>query len=279
MKTQQQTIPVLGFGVYALDPATTRRAVEDALATGFRHVDTAQSYANESDVGAALAAFGLPRDDVFVTTKITPRNFAPGALVPSVEASREALGVDYIDLTLIHYPSPWDEIPMEVYLEQLAEAQARGMTRQVGVSNFTIAQMIRAEEILGAGNVATNQVEIHVYHQNPKVVAHCRARAIPATAYCALARGMVFGIPEARLGPHRTLLDLADKHGATVSQICLAFLIAEGHVTLSTTIDPEQMRDNLAARNVALDASDMAALRGMDRGKRIVEMPYFPDFD
>lgn len=274
-----QTIPVLGFGVYALPPSVTRKAVEDALDVGYRHVDTAQSYANEAEVGAAVSASGLPREEVFLTTKITPRNFAQGALVPSVEASRDALGVACIDLTLIHYPSPWDEIPMEVYLEQLAEAQSRGLTRLVGVSNFTIAQMSRAEAILGRGNVATNQVEIHVYHQNRKVVDHCRTLGIPTTAYCALARGMVFGIPEARLGPHRTLLALAEKHGATVSQICLAFLIAEGHVTLSTTNDPDQMRDNFAARDVMLDAGDMACLRAMDRNKRIVEMPYFPDFD
>lgn len=270
---------MLGFGVYALDPATTRRAVEDALAAGFRHIDTAQSYANEADVGAAFAASGLHRDEVFLTTKITPRNFGAGALGPSVEASRDALGVDQIDLTLIHYPSPWDEVPIEVYLGQLREAQDRGLTRMIGVSNFTVAQMIRAEEILGHGNVATNQIEIRVYHQNPKVVAHSRARAIPATAYCALARGMVFGIPEARLGPHKTLLTLAEKHDATVSQICLAFLIAEGHMTLSTTTDPDQMRDNVAAGDVALTAEDIALLRAMDRGKRIVAMPYFPDFD
>lgn len=272
-------IPMLGFGVYALDPSTTRKAVADAIATGFRHVDTAQSYGNEGAVGEAIRAAGLPAGDVFVTTKVTPRNFAAGKLVPSLRQSRDALGVECIDMALIHYPSPWDEIPMQVYVDQLAEAQAQGLTRLVGVSNFTVAQMEVAERILGQGNLATNQVEIHVFHQNPRVVAHCRERSIPATAYCGLARGTVFGVPEARLGPHPTLLSVADKHGATVAQIALAFLMHEGHVTLSTTIDPGEMEGNLGAANVALDSEDMAALRTLDMGKRIVDTPYFPIFD
>jgi 2,5-diketo-D-gluconate reductase B len=273
------TIPAIGFGVYALDPPTTERAVSEALSAGYRHIDTAQSYGNEVACGAAVRATGIARDEVFITTKVTPRNFAANTLVPSIRESGDHLGVDVIDMALIHYPSPWDEIPMEVYISQLGEAQEMGIVRLIGVSNFTRAQMDRAAEILGPGRLATNQIEIHVFHQNRKVVDHCRAMGIPATAYCALARGMLFGVAEAKLGPHPSLLSIARKHGASVAQIGLAFLLAEGHVTLCTATDPTQIKENFAASNVELAADDMAELRKLDMEKRMVDMPYFPIFD
>ena len=273
------TIPAKGFGVYALDPSMTERAVVEALSAGYRHIDTAQSYGNEQACGAAVRASGLSRDDVFITTKVTPRNFAANRLVPSLRESADRLGVDVIDMALIHYPSPWDEIPMEIYMSQLGEAQESGIVRLLGVSNFTCAQMDRAANILGSGRIATNQIEIHVFHQNLKVVNHCRGMGIPATAYCALARGMLFGVAEAGLGPHPTLLSMAKKHGASVAQIGLAFLLAEGHVTLCTATEPAQIRDNFAASDVELDTVDMSELRKLDMGKRMVDMPYFPIFD
>ena len=279
MSKTNGAIPLLGFGVYALAPDVTELAVGRALEAGYRHIDTAQSYKNEAACGAAVAASDLPRAEVFLTTKVTPRNFAVGKMLPSLRQSADRLGVDCIDLVLIHYPSPWDELPLEVYIEQLGEAQEAGLAAQIGVSNFTRAQMDRTVEILGPGRLATNQVEIHVYHQNRKVVDHCRKLGIPATAYCALARGMLFGIPEAGLGPHPLLLELAAKHAASVAQIGLAFLLAEGHVTLCTATDPEQIADNFAAGSLRLDAQDLASLRGLDMNKRIVEMPYFPIFD
>lgn len=272
-------IPPKGFGVYGLDPSMTEWAVAEALSAGYRHIDTAQSYGNEAACGAAVRASGLTYDDVFITTKVTPRNFAANMLVPSLRESGDRLGVEMIDMALIHYPSPWDEIPMEVYISQLGDAQESGLVRMIGVSNFTRAQMDRAAEILGPGRLATNQIEIHVFHQNRKVVEHCRAMGIPATAYCALARGMLFGVAEAKLGPHPTLLSIARKHDASVAQIGLAFLLAEGHVTLCTATEPAQIRDNFAASDVELDAVDMGELRRLDMEKRMVEMPYFPIFD
>jgi 2,5-diketo-D-gluconate reductase B len=272
-------IPPKGFGVYGLNPSITECAVAEALSAGYRHIDTAQSYGNEAACGAAVRASGLSYDDVFITTKVTPRNFDANKLVPSLRESGDRLGVDMIDMALIHYPSPWDEIPMEVYISQLGEAQERGIVRLIGVSNFTCAQMDRAAEILGPGRLATNQIEIHVFHQNRKVVEHCRAMGIPATAYCALARGMLFGVAEAKLGPHPKLLSIAKKHGASVAQIGLAFLLAEGHVTLCTATEPTQIKDNFAASAVELDAGDLAELSRLDMGKRMVDMPYFPIFD
>ena len=277
--TTANGIPVSGFGLYALGPDIAIRAVSSALEAGYRHIDTAQSYGNEAACGEAIAGSGLPREEVFVTTKVTPRNLAPGRMLPSVRESCENLRLDMIDLVLIHYPYPWDLIPMETYLEQLGELHEAGVARMVGVSNFTIAQMDLAEKMLGKGGVATNQVEIHVFHQNRPVVEHCRRLGIPATAYCALARGNLFGSPKERLGPHPTLVEIAAKHSATVAQIGLSFLLHEGHVTLSTTIDTDQISSNLKARELALDDEDMYRLRAMDMRKRIVDTPYFPIFD
>ena len=272
-------IPVSGFGVYALDARTTEKAVSDALEAGYLHIDTAQSYGNEAACGAAIAASGLSRDQFFVTTKVTPMNFGAGLMAPSVRASCDALGVDQIDLLLIHYPSPWDMVPFDIYIDQLGAVRDAGLTRKIGVSNFTIAQMNAAEKILGAGSLATNQVEIHVFNQNRKVADHCKVGGIPATAYCALARGGLFGEPAAKFGPHPTLQAMAGKHDATIAQIGLAFLRGEGHVTLCTATAPHLIKSNLAAETLHLDAADMAALRLLDRGKRLVDTVYFPIFD
>lgn len=277
--TEVNDIPIAGFGVYALTPAETRMGVSLALEAGYRHIDTAQSYQNEADCGIVIEQSGLPREDVFVATKVTPRNFAAGKMLGSVEQSRDNLRTDAIDLVLLHYPYPWDQIPMAVYLEQLADVHQAGLARMVGVSNFTIAQVEFARKFLGNIEIATNQVEVHVYMQNWLVAEHCRNVDIPLTAYCALARGTLFGVPEANLGPHPTLTEIAEPHDATVAQIGLAFLYHEGHIALSTTLDKEQIESNFAALNVDLSDTDMKRLRALDMNKRIVETPYFPIFD
>ena len=272
-------IPKAGYGVYALDSDETRKGVSLALEAGYRHIDTAQSYANETDCGIVIEQSCLPRDDIFITTKVTPQNFGAGQMFGSVEQSRENLRVDAVDLLLLHYPYPWDQIPMEVYLEQLAEVHEAGLANRVGVSNFNIAQVTFAHEFLGSIKVATNQVEIHVFMQNRPIVEYCREAGIPMTAYCALARGNLFGIPEANLGPHPVLAELADSHDATIAQIGLAFLYHEGHIALSTTTNKEQVESNFAALNLVLSETDMDRLRALDMNKRIVETPYFPIFD
>ena len=272
-------IPIMGFGLYALSPETALPAVTAALECGYRHFDTAQSYGNEDACGIAIERSGLPRSEIFVTTKVTPRNYPAGRMLGSVKASLDRLRCSCVDMLLIHYPSPWNEVPIEVYLGQLLEVQQAGLARLIGISNFTIAQTDRAVELLGKGNVATNQVEIHVFMQNRPIVDHCRRLGIPTTAYCALARGTVFGAPEAGLGPHATLLDIARAHAATVGQVALAFLLHEGHVVLSTTTETKQISENFGARDVHLTPADMERLRMLDLKKRVVEWPYFPVFD
>ncbi len=277
--TSSNVIPKAGYGVYALTPADTQKGVSLALEAGYRHIDTAQSYHNEKDCGRVIEQSGLLRPDVFVTTKITPRNFATGMMTASVQRSLEDLRLDQIDLVLIHYPYPWDQIPMEVYLTQLAEVHEAGLAKMIGVSNFNIRQIEFAQEFLGDIEIATNQVEIHVFMQNRPIVDYCRSVGIQMTAYCALARGNLFGVPEADLGPHPVLMEIANDHDATIAQVGLAFLYHEGHVALATTTEKDQIKSNYDAINLSLSDADMDRLRGLDMNKRIVETPYFPIFD
>lgn len=272
-------IPRAGFGVYALDSDETRRGVELALEAGYRHIDTAQSYKNEADCGLVIKESGIPRDDVFITTKVMPGNLLAGRMFGSVEQSLENLRVETVDLLLIHYPYPWDQVPMEVYLSQLVDVFDAGLATRVGISNFNIAQTQFAKSFLSPIQIATNQVEIHVFMQNRPIVNYCRDAGITLTAYCALGRGTLFGEPNSMLGPHPVLVDIAKKHSAPINQIGLAFLYHEGHVALSTSIVGEQIRSNIAANQIQLSDEDMERLRALDLNKRIVESPYLPVFD
>lgn len=272
-------IPRAGFGVYALNSDETRQGVELALEAGYRHIDTAQTYRNEADCGLAIERSRLSRDDIFITTKVAPDNLRAGRMLDSVKGSLEHLRVDTLDLLLIHYPYPWDQVPMEVYLSQLADVYDAGLTKRIGISNFNIAQTKFAKSFLAPIPIATNQVEIHVFMQNRPIVEHCRNAGITLTAYCALGRGTIFGVPEVKLDPHPVLLELAKAHEAPINEIAIAFLYQQGHVALSTSIVKEQIRSNISAMQIQLSNEDMKRLRTLDLNKRLVEWPYLPIFD
>lgn len=177
-------MPNLGLGTFRLTGQPLRDSLLQGLELGYRHIDTAQIYANEAEVGQLMRESGEPRQDIYLTTKVWTSEFGPGKVIPSLEVSLEKLGTDYLDLALIHWPSPKDEVPMTVYLEQLAEAKARGLTREIGVSNFTVAQLKQAIDILGPGAIAHQQVEIHPLLQNRKVVEFCKDHASPSPPIC-----------------------------------------------------------------------------------------------
>ena len=168
-------------------------SVRNALEVGYRAIDTAQIYGNEAEVGQAIADSGVPRDEIYLTTKIWITEFKREALLANLRTSLEKLRTDHVDLTLIHWPSPNGkvDVPMEEYLTALAEAKARGLTKEIGISNFTIAQTRKAIGILGAGAIATNQIEIHPYLQNRLLVKFLQDNGIHITAYMSLAYGEV----------------------------------------------------------------------------------------
>lgn len=262
-------IPQIGYGTWTRSGDAARACVRAALEAGYRHIDTAVGYGNEAEVGAALAEVRLARAEVFVTTKIPPDHLGPGMVRPLVERSLEKLRTDQVDLLLVHWPS--QTYAMEDYLAQLAEVFDQGLARYVGVSNFTTAQIDKAMALLAPRTIATNQVEIHPLMQNRAIVAHCRRCDIPLTAYAPLARGAVAKVPE--------IVAIAAAHGATPGQVALAFLMAEGFVVIPTSSRRERIVENFGALGVTLTAAEIATMRGLDRGRRLVSPAWAPDWD
>jgi 2,5-diketo-D-gluconate reductase B len=218
-----------------------------------------------------MSESGVPRQDIYLTTKVWTSEFGPGKVIPSLEVSLEKLGTDYLDLALIHWPSPQDEVPMAVYLEQLAEAKARGLTREIGVSNFTVAQLKQAIEILGPGAIAHQQVEIHPLLQNRKVVDFCQAHGIAITAYMPLAYGKVLAEP--------LLMEIGQRHGVSAAQVSLAWLLAQGMTVIPSSTKRENLAANLAALKVRLSSDEMAAIATLDRGERCANPDFAPNWD
>lgn len=264
-------IPQVGYGTWQRDGVKCFRGVMDALDVGYRHIDTAEGYKNEEFVGAALAESGLKPDEVWVTTKVAPESFGPGQIRPHVEASLEKLRRDTVDLLLLHYPSIDDEYEIEDYMAQFAEVYDAGLTRHLGVSNFTIRYIDRALELLGDRKLITNQVELHPFMQNRPIVAHCQQKGIPITSYSPLARGAV--------AEDEVLIDIAEEQEATPAQIALAFLMAEGYVVIPSAGSRARIAENFAAQDITLSDDDMARIRALDRGMRLVNGPWCPDWD
>jgi len=270
--TNKYNIPAIGFGTFDRRDEVGVRVITHALELGYRHLDTAQSYDTERECGEALRRSGLKRSEVFLTTKVTGANCAAGKLIPSLERSAENLGVDAIDLTLIHWPvTPAGRLDMRTYLTELAEAQARGLTRLIGVSNFTIADLDEAKTILGPGRLANHQFERHPFLQNQKLVNYCQYNGISVTCYLPLARGRCAGDP---------VIDrIAARHGATPHQIALAFSLNQGLIVIPTSSKHERIAENFAARDIVLSPDELAALAGCDRAERQINPAWSPAWD
>jgi 2,5-diketo-D-gluconate reductase B len=189
------SVPAFGLGTFRLQGQVVIDSVRNALDLGYRVIDTAQIYENEAEVGQAIAASGIARQELFITSKIWIANFAKDRLIDSLKESLRKLQTDYLDLTLIHWPSPEDQVPVAEFMGALLEAKRLGLTRQIGVSNFTIELMQQAIAAVGADNIATNQIELHPYLQNRKVVEFAQSQGIQITSYMTLAYGEVLKDP------------------------------------------------------------------------------------
>ena len=271
MRKNRFGMPLMGLGTYGRRDEAGIAAMLAALDIGYRHLDTAQDYYNERECGEALRRSGLPRADVFVTTKIAPRNFGPGLLIPSLRRSLDELGLDQVDLTLIHWPSAREQVPLATYLTQLAEARSLGLTRHIGVSNFTIDLLTRARAILGDIPIANNQVEVHPYLQNRKLVDFCDRAGIPVTAYQPIAKGTLKGDP--------VLEPLAAARGCTVEQLAIAFAFARGLAAIPASSQPARLASNFAAQDVVLTSDDLASIASVDRGTRRINPATAPEWD
>ena len=252
-------IPQLGFGVFQIPPEETRTAVETALELGYRHIDTAAAYRNEEGVGDALAATGLGRDDVFITTKLL-MNSAQGydLALEAFEESRERLGLEYVDLYLIHWPAP-----THLYLETwraFEKIHAVGGARSIGVSNFRIEDLERLEheaELLPT----VNQIELHPNFQQAELRAWHDDHGVATEAWSPLAQGALLDDP--------TIETIAAHHERTPAQTILRWHLQLGNVVIPKSVTPERIRENLGLFDFELSEDDLAAIARLDNGERI----------
>jgi 2,5-diketo-D-gluconate reductase B len=259
--TMQDKIPAIGLGTFRLQGQVIIDSVRTGLELGYRHIDTAQIYGNEAEVGTAIAESGIARNELFVTTKIWTANLAGDKLIPSLRESLEKLRLEQVDLALIHWPSPHDEVPVAEYMTALLEAKRAGLTRQIGISNFTIRHMQQAIDAVGAQEIATNQVEIHPYLQNRAVVRCAREQGIHLTAYMPLAYGKVMKDP--------VIARIAERHGATPAQVALAWSLQQGFAVIPSSTRRENLAANLLAARITLSEGELAAIAALEANGRI----------
>lgn len=254
-------LPAFGLGTFRLKGQTVVDSVRTALELGYRAVDTAQIYGNEAEVGQAIAESGVPRDQVYITTKVWIDALGRDALAPSLEESLRKLRTDHVDLALIHWPSPKGAVPLEETLAALMQARERGLTRAIGLSNFTVALSRQAIAAVGAQAIATNQVEISPYLQNRALAEFSRQAGIHLTSYMTLAYSKVLADP--------VLERIAAAHGATTAQVALAWALRQGYSVIPSSTRRENLQSNLKALTLQLDEADMAAIAALDRNERL----------
>lgn len=264
-------MPQLGLGTFRLQGPQAIDSVRNGLELGYRHIDTAQIYGNEEEVGSALAVSGVPRGEVFVTTKIWTANLGGEVLIPSLKESLRKLRLDQVDLTLVHWPSPGKEVPVRESMQALLAARDLGLSRAIGISNFPVALMREAVDAVGAANIATNQVELHPYLQNRSVAAAARELGIGITAYMPLAYGKVLDDAAVKA--------IAARIGATAAQVTLAWLMAKAYTVIPSSTKRANLESNLGSTGITLALEDIAAIDALDRGGRLVSPEFAPEWD
>ena len=261
-------IPVLGLGTWTLHGDQCRSLVEHALAVGYRHIDTARMYDNEEAVGAGIRASAVPRGEVFLTTKVWWTDLAPADFERSAEGSLRRLGLDYVDLLLIHWPNP--RIPLERTIGALNRVKERGLTRHVGVANFP-TRLLRQAISLSEAPLVANQVEYHPYLDQTKVRAACRAAGMAMVAYCPLYRGR--GMLE-----EDAIRTAAAHHGKSPAQIALRWNIQqEGVAAIPRTSKKERLMENASIFDFALSDTEMTAIHALSAAnRRICDFDFSP---
>lgn len=264
------SVPKLGYGTWQLEGQVAVDGVKFALSTGYRHVDTAQAYGNEAEVGKAIAESGVPRGEIFLTTKIWRDNVGAEALAPSLEESLRRLGTEYVDLLLIHWPV--EEVPLAETMEALQKVQQEGKTRLIGVSNFTVAQMTEVVETLGI-DIATNQVEYHPHLSQKPVLEFLRKHGQFLTAYSPLGRGRLFDEP--------VLQEIAAKHKRGVGQVVLRWHVQQPEVVaIPKSATASNTASNHAIFDFSLSEEEMRAITALTaQNKRFVNPGFAPVWD
>ena len=261
-------MPKLGLGTFRMKGADCTAAIEQALALGYRHIDTAEMYGNEDAIGQALANTAVPRHQIHITSKVWHDHLTPEAMRHALDQTLASLRTDHLDLYLIHWPGP--DMNMAQTMETLMDIKRSGRARAIGVANFTIKLLDEARQ--SGAELACNQVEYHVLLAQEKLLAHMRQISLPLVAYCPLAQG--------RLTDHPALKDMARKHSATPAQIVLKWLLdQDGVAAIPKASRKETQGANLAAESITLDDADRAAIAALPKDQRFVQPGFAPAWD
>jgi diketogulonate reductase-like aldo/keto reductase len=262
-------MPQLGFGVWQVPDDEARAAVATALEAGYRSIDTAAIYENEKGTGQAIAAAGLPREELFVTTKLWNAEHGYDSTLRAFDASLDRLGLDYVDLYLIHWPVPSRGLYLDTW-RAFEKLYADGRTKAIGVSNFPVAQL---QEVLDEGSVvpAVNQIELHPNLPQAELRAFHAAHGIATEAWSPLGSGR--GLLE-----DPALAALAAKHGKTAAQVVLRWHIQIGNIVIPKSVTPSRIRENIDIFDFQLDADDLAAIDALDNGTRLGPDPATFDY-
>jgi 2,5-diketo-D-gluconate reductase A len=254
-----RTIPQLGFGVFQIEPEETTRAVLTALEAGYRHIDTAEMYGNEKEVGEAVRQSGLDRAEVYVTSKLDNGLHRPDDARRAFDGTLSALGFDYVDLFLIHWPLPtrYDGDFVSTW-KTLEEFQGDGRARSIGVSNFQVAHL---ERLAAETDVtpAVNQIELHPYLLNDEVRAYDEAHGIATQAWSPIAQGQVLDDP--------VITGIAEEVGRTPAQVVLRWHVQRGNIVFPKSTTPERIAENLALFDFQLEPDDVERIDALDRGE------------
>ncbi len=266
VRSQGVAMPAIGLGTAGLDDDTAADVVAAAIDLGYRHVDTAIDYDNEVGVGRGLRAAGIDRDEVWVTTKVPAGDAAADDVAPAMEASLKRLGLDHVDLVLLHWPS--DRVHVEETVTALDALRERGLARAIGISNHPVALMRRAA---AAAPVVTNQVEYHPFLAQDAVLSAARDLDMTVTAYSPLAQGDVFD--------HDVLADIAAAHDATAGQVALRWLLdQDGVAVIPRSSNLDHVAANLAV-DLTLSDDDRGRIDGLSKDRRLIDPASGPDWD
>ena len=269
----QANIPVLGLGTWQSTGQDCVEVVSRALQMGYEHIDTAQAYSNESEVGQGIKQSSVARDSFFLTTKIFPDDmkFEPEKLMAAAKRSLENLDTDYVDLLLLHWPD--DRVPLSETVAALCELQKQGLTRHIGVSNFNIAHLVEAQKYADVP-IVVNQVEFHPFIKQNTLQAFMNNHHILLEAYSPLARGDVFD--------NDIIKQIADTHNITPAQVSLAWILSDkNRVAIPKTSNPDHLQGNLDAIKVQLSADELEQIYTLARsdGRKIKHPDYSPEWD
>lgn len=264
------SIPALGFGTWDLRGETAVRAVAGAIELGYTHIDTAQRYENEREVGRGIRESGAEREKIFVTTKIWPDCYTPGDFETAVRESIDKLDVGQVDLLLLHWPS--EVRPLKETIHLINWTIDEGLTKYIGVSNFTKSMLIESCK-LSASPLVCNQVEYHPFLEQNVIYEAGRKQGMALTAYCPIARGQVLDDPKIK--------DIGDRHGKSATQVSLRWLVQqEGVVAIPRTSSSQRARENLGIFDFSLSDAEMQSLHDLSaQRRRLVNLDLAPDWD